>query len=65
MMRDENAGADASETRPDGSGDLAFAAFSLTHTLCEEGAIEVRLGEGVLLACCPRCSVVEVFVSLR
>jgi hypothetical protein len=38
-------------------GDLSFAVFSLTHAGCrEEGAIELRLNERVLLGWCPSCA---------
>jgi hypothetical protein len=45
-------------------GDLSFAVFSLTHAGCgEEGVIEVRLGESLLLGWCPSCATLGTFGS--
>lgn len=45
-------------------GDLSFAVFSLTHAGCgEEGAIELRLNERLLLGWCPSCAALETFGS--
>ncbi len=42
--------------------DLSFAAFSLTHAECgENGAIELRLGERLLLGWCPACAALKTF----
>lgn len=44
--------------------DLSFAAFSLTHAECTEGgAIELRLGERLLIGWCPSCAALEAFES--
>jgi hypothetical protein len=53
------------EPRGAGSfGDLSFAVFSLTHAGCgEEGAIELRLNERLLLGWCPSCAALETFGS--
>lgn len=43
-------------------GDLGFISFSLTHAGCgEEGVIELRLGERLLLGWCPSCAALETF----
>ena len=45
-------------------GDFSFVVFSLTHAGCgEEGVIELRLGDRLLLGWCPSCAVLETFGS--
>jgi hypothetical protein len=45
-------------------GDLSFAVFSLTHAGCgEDGVIELRLNERLLLGWCPSCAALETFGS--
>ncbi len=45
-------------------GDLSFIVFSLTHAWCgEEGVIELRINEQMLLGWCPSCAALEVFES--
>ncbi len=45
-------------------GDLSFVVFSLTHAGCgDEGVIELRLDEHLLLAWCPSCAALETFGS--
>ncbi len=47
-----------------GVGDLSFVVFSLTHAGCgDEGVIELRLGEHLLLGWCPSCAALETFGS--
>ena len=41
--------------------DLSFAVFSLAHAACGDEVIEVRIGEGTLLAWCAACSVMQIF----
>ena len=53
-------------TRNDAGGarDLAFIILRLTHAGCgEEGVIELRLGERLLLGWCPSCAALETFGS--
>ena len=42
-------------------GDLAFAAFSLTHAACGDDVLEVRIGEHALLEWCLACAVMRIF----
>ena len=45
-------------------GDLSFIVFSLTHAWCgEEGVIELRINERMLLGWCPSCAALETFGS--
>jgi hypothetical protein len=45
-------------------GDFSFVVFSFTHAECgQEGVIELRLGERLLLAWCPSCAALETFGS--
>jgi hypothetical protein len=45
-------------------GDLSFAVFSLTHAGCgEDGVIELRLNERLLLGWCSSCAALETFGS--
>jgi hypothetical protein len=45
-------------------GDLSFAVFSLAHAECgEEGTIELRLDERLLVGWCPLCAALETFGS--
>jgi hypothetical protein len=45
-------------------GDISFAVISLTHAGCgEEGVIELRLNERLLLGWCPSCAALETFGS--
>ena len=48
---------------PTASEDVSFAAFTLIHTGCGDGLIEVRLGDRMLLEWCPACTVLETFVA--
>ena len=43
-------------------GDLAFAAFSLTHAACGEDVLEVRIGEHALLEWCMACADMRIFM---
>lgn len=46
------------------TGDISFAVFSLTHAGCgEDGVIELRLNERLLLGWCPSCAALETFGS--
>lgn len=49
----------------DGSAvvDLAFAAFVLAHTACEDATVELRLDEDLLVEWCPACAALGVFVA--
>ena len=51
------------EDVPTAEGNLAFAAFTLSHTPCGDGVIEARLGEGLLLQWCLDCAEMRVFRS--
>ena len=42
-------------------GDLAFAAFSLTHAACGDDVLEVRIGEHLLLEWCMACADMRIF----
>ena len=44
-----------------GEGELAFAAFSLTHAACGDDVLEVRIGENAVLEWCMACAVMRVF----
>jgi hypothetical protein len=45
-------------------GDLSFIVFSFTHAWCgEEGVIELRINEQMLLGWCPSCAARETFGS--
>ena len=44
-------------------GDLAFVAFTLSHSPCGDGVIEARLGEGLLLQWCLACAQMRIFRS--
>lgn len=44
-------------------GNLAFVAFTLSHSPCEEDVIELRLGEGLLLQWCLACADMNTYVS--
>jgi hypothetical protein len=44
-----------------GEEDLCFAAFSLSHAVCGDDVLEVRLGERALLAWCTACDVMRIF----
>ena len=47
-----------------GVGDLSFVIFSLTHAECgDEGVIELRLDERLLLGWCRSCAALETFGS--
>jgi hypothetical protein len=64
-MRDGERRAGPAKDRAGSGADLAFAAFSLTHAECgEEGAIEFRLGDRLLLGWCPSCAALKTFRSL-
>ena len=52
---------DLSELGKLGEGDLAFAAFSLTHAACGDAVLEVRIGENALLEWCMACAVMRIF----
>jgi hypothetical protein len=61
-MRDDEGKPDS----PRSAVDLSFAAFSLTHAECgEEGVIELRLGDRLLLEWCPSCATLKTFRSLN
>ena len=51
------------EDVPVAKGNLAFVAFTLSHTPCGDGVIEARLGEELLLQWCPACAEMGVFRS--
>jgi hypothetical protein len=61
MMRYEVPPPDLSEVETLGEGDLAFAAFSLTHAVCGDDVLEVRIGENALLEWCMACAVMRIF----
>jgi hypothetical protein len=50
------------EERPLTEGELAFAAFTLSHTHCGD-VIELRLDGGALLQWCVACADARVFGS--
>jgi hypothetical protein len=63
-MRDDERELEPLRNRAGRVGDLSFAVFSLTHAGCgEEGAIELRLNERLLLGWCPSCAALETFGS--
>jgi len=46
------------------TADFSFLIFSLSHAECgEQGVIELRLGERVMLGWCPLCAVLRTFES--
>ena len=46
-------------------GDLSFMVFSFTHAGCgDEGVIELRLNERLMLGWCPSCAALETFGSV-
>ena len=55
------------DKRPEDIGvpddNLAFAAFTLSHSPCGDQVIELRLGEGLLLQWCLACADMNAFVS--
>ncbi len=59
-MRDGEGSAGFSEDRA-ADVDLSFAAFIFTHLGCGDAAVELRLGEGLLLEWCPACSALQTF----
>jgi hypothetical protein len=64
-MRDDEGRIGPAQDGAGSDGDLSFAAFSLTHAECgEEGVIELRLGDRLLLEWCPSCAALETFGSL-
>ena len=52
---------DLSEVGPLDEGDLAFAAFSLTHAVCGDDVLVVRIGENAVLEWCMACAVLRIF----
>jgi hypothetical protein len=52
---------DLPEVGPLEEGDLAFAAFSLTHAACGNDVLEVRIGENALLEWCMACADMRIF----
>jgi hypothetical protein len=52
---------DLSEVGTLEEGDLAFAVFSLTHAVCGDDVLEVRIGEHALLEWCTACSDMRIF----
>jgi hypothetical protein len=61
VMRYEVHPPDLSEVPTLDEGDLAFAAFSLTHAACGDDVLEVRIGEHALLEWCMACAVIRIF----
>ena len=61
-MRYEVHPLDLSEVGTPDEGDLAFAAFSLTHAACGDDVLEVRIGEHALLERCMACAVMKIFM---
>ncbi len=47
---------------PDRAG-LAFAAFALEHSGCEEASSELRLDERTLIGWCWRCNELRIFAT--
>jgi hypothetical protein len=48
------------------AGDFSFMMFSLAHAACgEEGVIELRRGERLLLVWYASCAVLEIFSSSK
>lgn len=62
QMRDYEGAFDLPVDGTESGWDPAFAAFVLTHAGCETGAIEVRIGERILVWC-PCCAVLKTFDS--
>ena len=52
---------DLPEVGPLEEGDLAFAAFSLTHAACGNDVLEVRIGENALLEWCMARADMRIF----
>ena len=65
VMRYDVHQSDPSEIGTLNEGDLAFAAFSLTHAACGDDVLEVRIGEHVLLEWCMACAVMRIFRPSR
>jgi hypothetical protein len=65
-MRDDERRAGLVKDGAGSGGGLSFAAFSLTHAECgEEGVIELRLDDRLLLEWCPSCATLKTFSSLN
>jgi hypothetical protein len=63
-MRDDEVRVAPPRNREGSVEDFSFVVFSLTHAECgQEGVIEVRLGERLLLEWCPSCATLETFGS--
>jgi hypothetical protein len=63
-MRDDERKPELPRNGAGNVGDLSFAVFSLTHAECgEEGVIELRLDERLLVGWCPSCAALETFGS--
>ncbi|MCA1688027.1 MAG: hypothetical protein LC714_05450 [Actinobacteria bacterium] len=63
-MRDGEGSVDPRSNRAASTGDISFVAFSLAHAECgEEGVIELRLGERLLLGWCSSCAALKTFGS--
>jgi hypothetical protein len=63
-MREDERKLELSRNGAGNVGDLSFAVFSLAHAECgEEGMIELRLDERLLLGWCPSCAALETFGS--
>jgi hypothetical protein len=65
QMRDHEGTFDLPLDDAESGWDPAFAVFVLSHARCDAGLIEVRIGERLLLACCPCCAVLKTFGSSR
>jgi hypothetical protein len=65
-MRDHEGSVDPRRSGARSAGAFTFIVFSLRHARCgEEGVIELRLEERLLLRWCPYCAVLETFGSLE
>ena len=65
-MLDDEERVDTTRNDAGSVGDFDFIIFSLTHAGCgEEGVIELRLGERLLLGWCPLCAALEAFGSFE
>ena len=65
-MRDHEGGVDPQRSGARSAGDFTFIVFSLRHAGCgEQGVIELRLEERLLLGWCPACAVLETVGSLE
>jgi hypothetical protein len=63
-MRDDERELELPKNGAGSVGDLSFAVFSLTHAECgEDGVIELRLNERLLLGWCPSCAALGTFGS--